>query len=368
VSPLADQLLDAQVAFLAASLSPERFGALLEEELDAWLAVAAELRLGEAVTPEQIKAVASKYAVAMNIPGSIPELAGEIAGRLYEHPAQESTRLADVVARQHVEAYTTKLLELPLVQERLLESPLMVEIVSEWMYRIATDAAAHNQELAGRIPGVKGLLGAGSSILGRVAPDAGVEFETRMRDLSAQMAKLALRRVKSTNNTAEDPWIHDTVMDMYRERSERPVASMREYVTQEDLEDLLVLAYEFWLSFRETEYLHALIDDGVDFFFEKYSDFTLLALLEEFGISRADLVEEAQRFAPPIIELLRERGVIEAFLRRRLAPFYASAEAQALLAEAEGADGESVRREAVERAASEIEGSARSGGDPDEAR
>jgi hypothetical protein len=327
----AEQLLDAQVRFFEAQLEPAQLRALLEQELDQVLAAAAQLTLAQVVTREQITAVALKYTVAMKIPGSIPELASEIAGRIYSHPAQADNRLDDVIGAKHIEAFTTKLLELPLVQERLIESPLMIEIVAEWLYRIATETAAHNRELAGRIPGLSALLGTGGSLLGRVAPDAGIVADTRLRELAEQTARIVLRSVKGTANTPEQPWLHDTVVDMWREQADKPVSSLRDYLTQEDLEDLFVLLYDFWLSLRETAYLQALISAGVELFFEKYEDMTLLGLLEEFGISRADLIEEANRFAPPIIDLLRENGMLSAFLRRRLEPFFRSEAARALL-------------------------------------
>ena len=329
----AERLLDAQIAFLADQLGPASFGALLEQELDALLANAAELTLGDVVTREQITAVAIKYAGTFEIPGSIPELASEIAERVYRHPAQEGNRLQDVIAVRHVKAFTAKLLELPLVQERLIESPFMVEIVAEWLYRLGTDAAAQNRELAGRIPGLSTLLGAGGSLLGAVAPDAATDVNVRLRELSEQTARILLRRAKGTANSADDPWVNDTVVEMWHEQADKPVSSLQQYVTQEDLEDLIVLLYEFWLSFRETAYLHALIGEGVDFFFDKYAEASLATLLEEFGISRADLAEEAQRFAPPIIALLRANGMLEAFLRRRLEPFFQAESTRALLAE-----------------------------------
>jgi hypothetical protein len=329
---IAERLLDAQVAFLEAQLGPGQFADLLEVEVDHWLGAAAELKLGEMVRREQIKAVAIKYATTMQIPGSIPELANEIADRIYSHPVQE-TRLDDIVAKRHIDAFTTKLLELPLFQERLMESPLMLEIVSELLFRLAMDAAATNRELAGKIPGVSSLLGTGTRLLNSVAKDATKDFEVRLQELSTHAARMVLRRAKGNVNTPEEPWIRDTVVEMWREQAEKPASSLRDWVTQDDLEDLLALLYEFWLSLRETDYLHALIEEGVDFFFDKYIDSTLLGLIEEFGIGRADLIEEADRFAPPILAVLNEQGLIAAFLRRRLEPFFLSEQALALLAD-----------------------------------
>jgi hypothetical protein len=328
---LAEALLDAQVAFLEAQLTPEQLGPLLEQEIDHALATAEQLTLGDVVTRTQIKDVARKYATAIDIPGSIPELASEIADRVYNHAAQDDNQLGDVVALRHVQAFTTKLLELPLVQERLIESPLVVEIVSEWLYRIGSDAAAQNRDLAGRIPGFGALLGAGTNLLGAVAPDAAVDLESRLRELSGQMARVILRRAKGTANTQDDPWLEDTVVDAWRERAGQPVSSLRDYVTEEDLEDLLLLVYELWLTLRETAWLQSLIDEGVDFFFDKYTDTTLLELLSEFGVSRTDMIEEANRFAPPIIELLRQNGTLNALLRRRLEPFFLSPQTLSLL-------------------------------------
>ena len=327
----AEQLLEAQIRFFADQLAPAQFAALLEQELDQLLAAAGELTLTQMVTREQITAVALKYATSVKIPGSIPELASEIADRIYRHPVQDDNRLEDVIAARHIEAFTTKLLELPLVQERLIESPLMVEIAAEWLYRIATEATVRNREIAAKIPGFSALLGTGQNLLTKVAPDAGVIADTRLRELAEQTARIVLRSAKGTANTAEEPWIHDTVVEMWREQASQPVSALRTYLTQEDLEDLLVLFYDLWLSLRETAYLQALIAEGVDFFFDKYAESTLLDLLQEFGISRADLSEEARRFGPPIIAVLRENGMLAAFLRRRLEPFFASAEARALL-------------------------------------
>ena len=328
---LAARLLDAQVAFLLADAEPDRIGPLLEAEISAGLDAAARLRLTDMVNREQVAAVARKYATTFTIPGSIPELANEIADRIYAHSAHDEHRLSEVIAARHVEAFVTKLLELPLVRDRLLTSPLLTEVAAELLYRVATEAAAQNRDLAARIPGVSTLLGAGGSLLGRAAPDAAVEFETRMRELSAQTARLLLRRAGSHTDQREDPWITETVLDLYRNGADRPMGAFREYVTQEDLEDLFVLGYDFWLTLRETEYLAELIDEGVAFFFDKYAEATLLDLLEEFNITRADLIEEAERFAPPILATLRANGMLEAFLRRRLAPFYASPAARELL-------------------------------------
>ena len=330
---IAAALLEAQVRALEADLGPGAFAELVETEVDQLLAAAAQLRLAEMVSVEQIQAVAVKYATSMTLPGSIPEIASEIADRIYDHPAQEANRLGEVIPLRHVEELTQKLLELPLARERLFSSVMVTELLSEWLTRMAVSVADDVGEASARIPGVTSLLGAGSHLVQRAAPEAPVALQARLRELADVTTRALLRRARAAADAPEQPWVAEAVVELWREQSDKPVGAFRELFTQEDLEDLLVLLYDLWLSLRTTPYLQALIEEGVDFFFAKYGAATLAELLEEFGLSRADLVEEAHRFAPPILARLRETGMLAAFLRRRLAPFYAAPETLALLSE-----------------------------------
>ncbi|HET9074917.1 MAG TPA: hypothetical protein VFN48_10085 [Solirubrobacteraceae bacterium] len=330
---LAAALLEAQVQALQAELGPDAFGALVETEVDHLLAAAAQLRLAEVVSVEQIQAVAVKYAAFMVLPGSIPEIASEIAERIYDHPAQAANRLADVIPLRHVEELTQKLLELPLARERLFASPMVTELLAEWLARMAVSIAGDVGEVSGRIPGVASLLGLGGQLVQRAAPEAPVALQARLRELTEATTRALLRRARAAADAPEEPWVAEAVVELWREQSAKPIGAFRELFTQEDLEELLVLLYDLWLSLRTTPYLRALIEEGVDLFFAKYAEATLAELLEEFGVSRADLLEEVYRFAPPILARLRETGMLAAFLRRRLAPFYAAPETLALLAE-----------------------------------
>jgi hypothetical protein len=326
------RLLEAQIEFVLAQLGPDHFAGLVEVEVDNALSAAGELVLDRLVSRDQIKSTARKYATAMSIPGSIPELAGEIAARVYGHRAQDENRIGEVIGTEQIEALAAKLLELPLVSERLPESPLAISAVSWWLHRIALDVAMHNRELAERVPGLSSLLAAGGQIAGTVAPGARAELDLRLRELAERGARLLLRRASAPGRSGHEQPMYGAVLDLWYERVDEPMSSLREYLSQDDLEDLLVLGYEFWLAFRGTAYLHALLDEGVDFFFDKYGEFTLRELLEEFGISREDMVDEALRFAPPAIEVLSDNGMLAAFLRRRLEPFFLSDEVLTLLA------------------------------------
>jgi hypothetical protein len=328
----AQRLLDAQVEFLIADLSGERFHALAVQEVDAALADAERLTLNQVVSRDQIKAVVRKYMVLMQIHGSIPELMGEIAERLYGHPAHDANRIGDVIAQKHVAASVGKALGMKALRqglfERMAENPLAITWLSWLLYRTATDMRDRIEHL----PGVSLVLGNALDALGRVAPGAGNEFDLRLRELSERGARILLGHAEraSTGQTDQAP-LFDAVMDLYDDHAAEPIGVFRQFLSREDLEDVLVGVYEFWLDFRDTPYLQALVDEGIDIFFDKYGPSTLRDLLEEMGVYRDDLVEEALRFGPPVIDVLRENGMLAATFRRRLEPFFFSDEVLAAL-------------------------------------
>lgn len=179
---LAMRVLDAHVAFTKQQLrEPAGFLEFVTEEIDGALDEAAELTLAEAVTREQIKAVAHKFAVQVPVEGAIPELVGEIATRLYNHRAND---------------------------------------------------------------------------------------EIEVGRLTRTGARFVLRGTSSD----VDEVLLDSARETWRKHTGDAVGSFRDLVSATDVEDIVVLVFEFWRTFRDTDYFRALLDEGVDHVFDKYGD------------------------------------------------------------------------------------------------
>lgn len=317
---LAARLLEAQTEFIKAELRSETsLRRLVEDEVDAALAAAEHIGLGEAVTVEQITDTAYKYAVAMPLEGAIPELIGQIAGRIHAHPAARAaaarreglTDLADAVADL---ALTRRL------TGRVLTSPLTVEACVE-LVGLAVTGAGRSTEAPAEAPGrgYSARLREGlRNLLEPIRPtlEAGVERVTRA---GARTVLTAVSR---------EPEAPEVLRDLLHRND---IDSDAELVTAADVEDVVVTVFEFWKRFRQTDEFAELLAAGIDEFFEVYRDTSLADLLTELGVDRDDLVGEGLRFGPPIVALLDERGVLDAALRRRLAPFYSSPQFQSAL-------------------------------------
>ncbi|NMO00360.1 hypothetical protein HH308_03925 [Gordonia sp. TBRC 11910] len=322
VDELAARLLDAQVAFARQQLlASTAFETVVTEEVDAFLDLTGELTLAEAVTAQQISDVARKYAVQIPVEGAIPELVGEIAARIYRHRANDDTAFGDVVDARSVEQLLTGAAQLHLTQRLIrliLESPVTVDACVEVVQRaVATSMSesAHGDGL-----GRRGLSEVLRRRLARAAEPALPVIESGVDRLTRTGARFVLRG----NRDATDEALLESVRELVRQRTDDVVGSYRDLVTESDLEDIVVLAFEFWRTFRDTDYFGVMLDEGIAHVFDKYGDTPLAELLSELGIERADLIEEARRFGPSVLATLDERGYLDQVFRRRLAPFYAS--------------------------------------------
>ncbi|MBM7366327.1 hypothetical protein [Gordonia hydrophobica] len=301
---LAARLLEAHIDFERRRLTdPAAFNALVQEEIDAFLAVADDLPLEVAVSRDLVKAVARKYTVAFPVEGAIPELVGTVAARLYAYSVAHDTTLPDVLDRRRFEELATGVADLGLsrrVVQRVLSSPATEDACVEAVQR-AVDSS--------RLP----------------------ERAAKVVDTVVEhIARRGAQRVLAANRVEADHLVLDAAREVWLAGADQPV---RAVLSDADVEDTVVLAFEFWRSFRETTFFQGLLDEGVDEVFNAYGDTPLAELLDELGLGREDLVEEAMRFGPPVLEQLDADGVIEQALRRRLEPFYRSADFAATVGE-----------------------------------
>lgn len=317
---LAARLLDAQVAYARREvLDPELFGALVVAEVDHFLAETSTLTLAQAVTRELIKDTAYKYTVQMPLEGSIPELVGEIAGRLYRHPANDEFRLVDVLGTERFDELATSVAHMEVTRRLLRDivtSPLTLDLCAEALTRSVDNTVAGARRASPVVI---------ASWIARAAQPVLPVLETGLARLTRAGAGFVLRSATADTDAA----LLDSAREIWHRRAGQEVGRFRDLVDADDVEDALVVVFEFWKSFRDTAYFRAMLDEGIDHVFDKYGDTPLADLLADLGVGRDDLLEEGLRFGPPVLAELDDRGVLTDVFRRRFAPFYASPEFQA---------------------------------------
>ncbi|MFD4433181.1 hypothetical protein [Nocardia sp. NPDC058497] len=331
---IAERLLDAQVDFLLAEVTGDRFAEVIARDVAAVLAVGDTIDFGDVVSLEQ--GVDTVATVFDRIGGSpvIADTVGIFSDAIYDHIASNTEyTLGDVVDREPVEALLEKIFGMHQAQERILdrltESPLVATVAARFVDKLIGDFMQANRERAEKIPGVSSLMSLGQSAANRAKKVADSTF---VGDLAGKGALFALKR---TNNAIRDMLrdapVHSAAMEFWDLHADEPVAGLREYLTQKDLNELVQICYEIAVTTREKEYFGMLVRECVEVFYTKYSKHTLAAMLPELGLTADDISTEILRYGPAVIESAKRNGVLAGLIRERLEPFFFSEQVLGIL-------------------------------------
>ncbi|MEV6364635.1 hypothetical protein [Nocardia asteroides] len=331
---IAERLLDAQVDYLLGEVTGDRFAEVIARDVAAVLAVGDTIVFGDVVSLEQGEQTVAT--VFDRIGGSpvIADTVGIFADAIYDHIASNTEyTLGDVVDREPVEALLEKIFGMHQAQERILdrltESPLVATVAARFVDKLIGDFMQANRERAEKIPGVSSLMSLGQSAANRAKKVADSTF---VGDLAGKGALFALKR---TNNAIRDMLrdapVHSAAMEFWDLHADEPVAGLREYLTQKDLNELVQICYEIAVTTREKEYFGMLVRECVEVFYTRYRDHTLSAMLPELGLDAEDIGTEILRYGPAVIESAKRNGVLAELIRERLEPFFFSEQVLGIL-------------------------------------
>ncbi|MFH5230958.1 hypothetical protein [Antrihabitans spumae] len=337
---LAEKLLDAQVEFVIAELTGDRFEDVIRRDVADVLGVADTLIVGEVVDRAHVKETAHRVVDKIGGSDIVTEMVEAIAEAIYDLAESDEYSLGDVVDREPVAALIEQFLAMHTLHnralERLTESPLVATVASSFVNKIVADFMAANRARAEKVPGMSRVLKAGSSAASKVRSAGDRHLEGFIGDVAGRGAQFALRR---TNNAIKelihDAPLHDAAMELWDLHADEPVSVLREYLSKQELREVVMIVLDIVESGRNKEYFGHVVEACIDVFFDRYGEFTVAALLPELGLTGDDIVTELITFAPPVIEAAKENGVLASQIRARLAPFFTSEQTLELLASAQ---------------------------------
>jgi hypothetical protein len=333
--PLAERLLDAQVAFHLDRLTGDELPVTVTRLAEAVFDAADGHQLADLVDREVVRDIVSR--ALTDVPSSAA-VAGfvDLAREVVRAGPIEPFPLADVVDRDQVERVLDELLALTPALERALErltaSPMVGAMATRFMGRIVSEALAANQAVADKVPGLGSLLSFGTRAAAGVVGAADKQLDGLLADTAGKGGTLAVRRMnRILVDTLRDPTTREAVLQVWDLVAAAPLHGRGEHASKEApgavdaVHDLVVstLAHPHTVAMG-----HAVVDG----FFEAFGGYTPGELLAELDLDRADLVADLVHLAPGVVGALVDSGDLERLLRTELAPFYESDVVAGLLA------------------------------------
>jgi len=334
VSDLADRLLDAHVAHELSRLTGDGLSALIGDKVAAAFRWMDDVTVNDIVTREQILGVIRRYVIDFKVSGGITELAGQMSNVVFSSQANATTRVSQVLEPTSYAEFADKVVSLTDVRRELirsvLKSPAFGTLVSRVLSSTVVDLLFRTDD--GR-PGsrMKDLL----RVLGdRVLPGFEGLLESVLSNYVEAHASRFLKDSEERLLLALDPeWVRQMADEIWDAVADQPLVDAVSTFTPRDLEDFVVLGYEFWLKFRKSAYFLAVSTDVVDEWFRKYGGDSLYAVVQDMGVTERMVSDELRIFLGPIVLHAASTGVLAKQLRAHLEPFYRSAAIERVLVE-----------------------------------
>ena len=335
-SELADALLEQHVKHELASLKGKSLRRFLEQEVDELFEYANRVTLGRLTSAEQVMGLIQRIVVDMELDAGIPELAGEMATKVLNADVQKETPLGEIISRDQATGFLEQALELKQQRERVISEimshPVYQELVSNLVYQGVVNYLYEDNVITKSVPGVGSFMKFGKRMANKAVPGLDESFERRFKAwLSDSLPGLISRSEQFLHKSLSDDELRDSVMAVWVSLEDRTIADLQEGLGDIQLQEFVVLGYEFWLQFRKTPYFEGCVSAVVNHLFTLYGDRPIVDLLADVGVNREVVMAEVDGYALPVIDVLREEGYLEALIRRRLKPFYKSAAARKIL-------------------------------------
>jgi len=332
---LAQQLLDAQVAFHLDRLSGEQLAATVTRLADDIFAAAGRHRIDELVDSDAIKAIVVRALATVPRSAAVSGIVELATTVVYDGP-NEPFALGELVERERVEALLDELLALNPVLERALErlvaSPLVATMASRFMGRIVGEVLQANKAVTDKVPGLGSLMSFGTNAASKVMGAADKQFEGLIADSVGKGGTFAVRRMnRIVIETLRDPTTREAILQVWDLMAEERVSGLSRHATREEIAGVVGAVHELAVTTVANEHVARLGEVIVDAFFDRFGGHTPTMLLDELDLSREDIVADLVRIAPSAVDALRESGDLERMVRAELEPFYTSPEVIALL-------------------------------------
>lgn len=325
-----EQLFEAHVKHELARWRGAALEGAIAEGVRSIFCLSETAKLDDVATRAQILGVIERYVIELRVSGGITELTGEMSNLVFSSKATADTRLDDILSPASFDEFADKVVALEGVRHELLSL-------------IANNAsvAAISARLAARglldllaPPRVLHVLGA-SSIVERLRTRVFPQIERRV---VAGLAWYLVHNRERVRKHAEQHLLEELNSEQLRAALDElwngvaklPLSEVFALIGEQDIEDFVVLVYEFWLRYRKTEYFRRISTELVDYFFVKYGQETLRALIDEMGVTEAMVRQELTIFLEPLLNHASRTGVLERTIRSRLQAFYESADAKAV--------------------------------------
>lgn len=323
-----DAMLDAHVRFEVDRLTGEGLEASIRTEVEALFSWFDQVTLDELASAEQVTESAFTWIDAVSSADLLPYVEATLAS-LRASLAASPESVGDVVSQDDAVRWATSLAGMDDARGELLEqvttSKAYSRLVAHVVYQGIKSYMLTENLLAKKIPGASSLVRFGQRSITAAAPSLEKNVDRQLIAFVDANIADTIRDSRRFIDSMMDP---DAVGSMAAEAwtgvADRPVASLADLLTEDEVHTLAHLVWQQWSSLRETDLLRRLVADSVEGFFAAHGHWPVGTLLGDIGIDADVVLTAVLPLAQSSVEAAADAGYLEERVRERLSAFYDS--------------------------------------------
>ena len=355
---LLTKLFEAHIEHELNAIKNGAYKRIVKEEVSALFRWINHIKLKDIVTQDQIIDLIQQKVVESPVPGGITELTGEMSRKVLTSIHNDNTLFEDIITRKQFDTIMDIGINLKKVRtyliKKILYSSAYSKLISTIIYIAIKEYLITESKIAQKIPGISSILDIGkhtvnlveslpvvSSVItvckesiNHALPNFEAEIENRITTyiettLDSKIKhseNILLELLNEKNLTA----LTDKIWDLISKNS---LSEYYNTINSNDMEDFILIGYDFWLHFRKTTYFENIYKELVSYFFEKYGDNEIDIIIDDVGVNEEMVINDIIQMISPGIETALNTGYLEERIRCRLKSFYFSEKTVSLVKE-----------------------------------
>lgn len=322
-----DALLAAHVEYELQQCAPERLPVVIQDEVAAFYAWLATVRVADAVQPQQLTAWLQRNVLARPLAPAVVDFVRENLVVALELAQDDQTQVQEILPKPAFDRAVAAISQLSEMRREIIH-----EIVSSSVYsRLVANVLYHGIKtflvtengMARAIPGATSLLRLSQNALNATVPQ--VE-----KNVDKQLVAFIDDNIQQTVAESED--FLDRTLDaelvqrmgdeLWESLRSTTLARLARTLDKDTVTAGSDVVQEAWDHLRTTAIAADIVQAVVRSFFLRYGKQDVRTLLEQIGLGEATASDELMAMVAPLVEQARAGGYLEARIRARLAPFY----------------------------------------------
>jgi len=331
LSPKAEALLQAHVEHTLQQL--QNFD-VIRAEVAAFFTEFTETPLSTLVQLERIQKIAQERVLGIAPTNQLRTEIANIVKDALKNSEGKKTLISDLIPDATAEAVISMVSSdterRNSIIHEIFSNPTTGEVLSNTISHAIKDYMENNV-VTKKIPGAAGLMKLGKGMLEK-ATDS--NFDDALQNyLSRNIRNIMTMSEKKTQETLSNHKVHRIAADIWAKIKTKSVDSVAQLVDAPTIDASSHIVVVVWNHIRTTKYVQSLVSEGVEGWYARNSNRSLVELLADVNVTPEFIVDELEPALAQTLKHLSDNGYLRARIEPLLRQFYASADVAKIIAE-----------------------------------